>query len=85
MPKASQMQADYRRGYPMEQCGVCQMYANDGAGRNGTCTAVQGEISPYGLCKYYKMLPSSFGHKLTGQHRRIMRQVYDHARGGPRQ
>ena len=49
--KASKEAADYRatsnRG--SERCSLCQMYRDP-----FSCTAVEGKISPKGICAYFK-------------------------------
>jgi hypothetical protein len=80
--KQSQRQVDYRRGYPMRQCGVCTMYthAADG-GQYGGCTAVTGNITPYGLCNLWDKMTNPYGHRMTAAHRAHIENVYDHAHG----
>jgi hypothetical protein len=82
MAKHTQAQVDYRRGYPMRQCGVCSMYTHGGGGgQYGGCTAVTGQITTYGVCDLFYRLNNPFGHKLTTPHWRAIKQVYDHAHG----
>ena len=49
----NQAQVRYRRGYPLRQCGVCSMYRKGSTGNLGRCTAVTGQITPYGLCDLF--------------------------------
>src|SRR6516165_7237726 len=82
MAQHAQQQVNYRRGYPMRQCAVCSMYAKKSApAAFGSCTAVTGKITPFGLCDLWKTLNNPWGNRLTTQHRRAMERIYDHARG----
>ena len=46
--KSTKTQAKYQDGSPKNCCGYCTMY------EGGTCSAVEGPISPYKICKLYK-------------------------------
>jgi hypothetical protein len=55
--KASKEHAEYRLGHDDDRCYNCTMYVPtvikniwDAA----SCTAVEGEISPHGLCNYFE-------------------------------
>lgn len=51
MSKATQAEAEYtRRPKGGKRCGLCSMFL----ALSGTCTAVQGKISPLGKCKYWE-------------------------------
>ena len=77
----TQAQVRYRRGYPIRQCGVCSMYRKGGATGFGRCTAVTGQITPYGLCDIFDQLTNPYGHRATKAHRQAMEDIYDHAHG----
>jgi hypothetical protein len=62
----SQEEAGYRDGNLMYHCGLCQNF--QGAA-NGTCTKVQGEISPYGLSDEYDGVQNPLLSKTPGQFR----------------
>jgi len=79
--KYTQQQVDYRRGYPLRQCSVCDMYRKTGSGHFGTCTDVAGGISPYGVCRLFARLDNPYGNRLTGDHERAIGKIYDHAHG----
>jgi hypothetical protein len=81
MQKATQLSAQYGNGLPMKQCGLCSYYTHGATGGQfGGCTKVTGHITPYGLCRYWKMLANPFGHLMTGQDRAAIEQIYMHAR-----
>jgi len=79
--KYTQEQVDYRRGYPLRQCSVCDMYRKLDAGNFGDCTDVQGDITPYGVCQLFARLDNPYGNRMTAEHERQIGQVYDHAHG----
>lgn len=56
MAKVSQKEAGYQDGSPKNCCGYCTMYLGSGSeARKPSCSAVEGPISPYMICrKYYK-------------------------------
>ena len=55
-------QVNYRRGRGRTQCGKCAMYVKHSAKAEfGTCTAVQGKISTYGVCDIWARLANPFG------------------------
>jgi len=56
------MQADvnYRRGNPIDHCGICKYY--QGMHR---CARVQGDISPYGISDVYLREKNPFGSTLA--------------------
>ena len=55
MAKSTKAEADYGYGNPKMNCGICTMFR-----AQSDCTAVEGEISPYGHCKYYKVRKNPF-------------------------
>jgi hypothetical protein len=55
-----QDQVAYRRGNPINHCGVCANYQ----GRH-YCSQVMGNISPYGLCDSYRADKNPFGSTLS--------------------
>src|SRR5215471_7854317 len=80
--KHTQGQVNYRRGYPLRQCGVCVMYWHRHTHQMyGGCTAVEGNITPYGLCDLFYQLRNPFGHKMHRDHRAEMEKYYDRCRG----
>ena len=79
-------QANYRRGYPLRQCGVCVNYWHRDTGKLfGGCTKVTGKnISPYGICDLFSQLNNPWGNKMPAPARQQMEQFYDASRGdGP--
>jgi hypothetical protein len=46
--KTPKPQAEYRGGSPQDCCGYCMYYTG------GACTMVEGRISPFQICKFYK-------------------------------
>jgi hypothetical protein len=59
--KATQEEANYRRGDPIDHCGICVYYK--GLHR---CTKVDGDISPYGISDVYKVdMDNPFGPTLV--------------------
>jgi hypothetical protein len=81
MPRHTQRDVNYRRGYPMRQCGVCDMFRKTGSGQYGSCTAVTGQITPYGLCNLWDKMTNPYGHRMTPRHRAAIEDIYDHAHG----
>lgn len=49
----------YRRGSPINHCGVCVHY------QGNSCTQVPGEINPFGMCNKFKSHVNTFGSRLT--------------------
>jgi hypothetical protein len=73
--KISQQQANYRRGFPMHQCGTCVMYTHGAKGlRFGGCTKVSGQITTYGQCDLYAELGNPFG-SVLGPYNGPVRQM----------
>jgi len=64
MVKTSQKQtmaeANYRRGDPIDHCGICRFYQGE-----GRCSRVMGNISPYGISDIYNRLLNPFGKTLV--------------------
>jgi hypothetical protein len=50
--KQSQAAVHYRKGSPVKACGLCTMF--EGAA-HGTCTDVDGQITPFGVCDIFKI------------------------------
>src|SRR5215831_7786780 len=76
--KRTQQEVNYRRSAAtaaVDQCGKCAMYRKTGGGIWGSCTKVEGRITPYGTCDIVDALISPFG-KLP-HHERV---AYLHAR-----
>ena len=44
----SKADADYRKGTDTEQCSQCSMFRSP-----SSCTLVEGEIKPDGVCDYF--------------------------------
>jgi hypothetical protein len=57
------------------------MYRKSASGQYGGCTAVTGQITPYGLCDLWDMLRNPYGHRMTPGHRLAIENIYDHAHG----
>jgi hypothetical protein len=55
MAKVSKQEASYGGGNPMRNCGICTMYRTP-----DSCSAVEGEVSPYGYCKLFKVRKNPF-------------------------
>ncbi len=60
MAKSTKAEANYRPGTPMKNCGICTMF------RGTSCTAVEGDISPYATCDYYKVRKNPFKNRKGG-------------------
>ena len=58
--KQTQAEANYGKGSPVENCGICVFY--QGFHR---CSQVMGNISPYGISDIYKAEHNPFGKTLT--------------------
>lgn len=56
--KATKAEANYRPGADPTICANCTMFVEAYRGPHG-CTAVEGRISPHGLCDYFE--PKAFG------------------------
>jgi len=48
-PKATKEQAHYRLGTAGQHCAQCTMFV-----RPDGCTSVQGKISPWAVCDFFK-------------------------------
>jgi len=57
--KATQSEANYRRGTPLKHCGVCTYYLG---GEN--CSEVEGPISGFGFSDVFQMQKNPFGSTL---------------------
>jgi hypothetical protein len=60
MKKQTQPEANYRRGNPINHCGVCVFYQG-----HHRCSRVMGDISPYGLSNVYRHDVNPFGKTLA--------------------
>jgi hypothetical protein len=60
MMKETQAEAHYRRGNPINHCGVCVYYQG-----HHRCSRVMGNISPYGLSDVYQHEQNPFGKVLA--------------------
>jgi hypothetical protein len=60
MMKQTQAEANYRRGDPVNHCGICIYYQG-----HHRCSQVMGIISPYGLSDVYKAENNPFGKTLA--------------------
>jgi hypothetical protein len=58
--KQTQLEANYRRGNPINHCGICVYYQG-----HHRCSKVLGDISPFGLSDPYKADTSPFSKTLT--------------------
>ena len=54
-----QAEANYRRGTPINHCGICVFY------QGHRCSKVEGAISPYGLSDVYRPEKNPFGGTLS--------------------
>jgi hypothetical protein len=76
-------QAMYRRGYPLRSCGTCSMYWHrEHEKQFGGCTKVEGDITPYGICDFFRQLDNPYGNHVSREDRHRMERFYDEARGG---
>ena len=57
--KQTQAEASYRRGDPIDHCGVCRYYMGH------RCSQVMGAISPYGISDVYSREKNPFGSTLS--------------------
>ena len=53
--KHTQAEANYGKGDPIDHCGICRFYRTP-----GSCSAVMGAISPFGVCDLMRAVPSPF-------------------------
>jgi hypothetical protein len=58
--RITQAEANYRKGSPVENCGICAYYQG-----HHRCSQVMGNISPYGLSDEYRAERNPFGKTLT--------------------
>jgi hypothetical protein len=58
--KHTQAETGYGRGNPIDHCGICRFYQTP-----HRCSAVMGNISPYGICDVYRAENSPFGRTLA--------------------
>jgi hypothetical protein len=58
--KQTQREANYRRGNPVNHCGVCAYYQG-----HSRCSQVLGAITPYGVSDVFKPLKNPFGSTLA--------------------
>jgi len=79
--KKSQREVNYRRGYPMRNCANCTMYRKDKESNFGSCTAVSGKITPYGLCDLNQRIRNPWGNKMDRQQEIAINGIYDRAHG----
>jgi hypothetical protein len=56
----TQQQANYRRGDPIDHCGICVYYQGQ-----QRCAQVAGVISPYGISDIYRRFKNPFGSTLV--------------------
>jgi hypothetical protein len=59
--KASQQEANYRRGSPTKHCGVCVYYEGEDT---KSCSQVESPISGFGISDVFKMQQNPFGSTL---------------------
>ena len=79
--KRGQAEVNYRRGYPLRQCGVCVMYWHRHTHQMwGGCTQVHGNITPYGLCDLYRELRNPFGPVLSTSERKDIENHFEYHR-----
>jgi len=70
MAKQTQAEANYGKGSPVENCGICVFYQGQ-----HRCSQVMGNISPYGLSDLYKAERNPFGRTLTTAELAAIRQM----------
>ena len=64
MTRASQAAVNYRHGGNWQgQCGKCNMYRKNSGGQYGRCTAVNGKITPFGVCDLFATTGNPFGER----------------------
>jgi hypothetical protein len=66
-PQKSQREVNYRRGTPFNSCAFCLMYWKRPRKAFGGCTAVSGNITPYGLCNLFALTKNPLGPVLSKQ------------------
>jgi hypothetical protein len=59
--KASQADANYRRGTPTKHCGVCVYYEGEDT---KSCSQVEGPISGFGISDVFQMQSNPFGSQI---------------------
>ena len=59
--KATKAEAHYRAGAGDRRCAGCTMFRPFSSPDGGYCTAVEGQISPDGLCDYFKPAAAPMG------------------------
>jgi hypothetical protein len=70
MAKHTQAEARYRRGNPMDHCGICAYYRG-----HGVCSQVMGRISPFGLSDIFQSENNPFGKTLAPQEKDAIRAM----------
>jgi hypothetical protein len=60
MTRETQKEANYRRGDPVNHCGICKFYQG-----HHRCSKVLGDITPYGLSDLYAPDTNPFGKTLA--------------------
>jgi hypothetical protein len=60
MKRQTQVEANYRKGDPVSNCGICSYYQG-----HHRCSQVMGDISPYGISDLYRAQFNPFGKSLT--------------------
>lgn len=68
--KVSQTDANYRKGSPVEHCGLCQYFEG-----GDQCSQVEGPISPYGISDIYRSRKNPWGPTLGPQERTAIRNM----------
>lgn len=63
MAKATKQQAHYRDGTAARHCGLCTMFRPP-----RSCTAVAGDISPDGVCDYFKRRAKTAAERSAGRY-----------------
>ena len=58
--RLTQREANYRKGSPVGNCGICAFYQG-----HHHCSKVMGTISPYGISDVFRSEPNPFGKTLT--------------------
>jgi hypothetical protein len=66
--KYTQAETRYRKGNPIEHCGICRFYQG-----HHRCSQVMGDVNPFGLCDALRAEPSPFPKTMTPQEMNAIR------------
>lgn len=68
--KVSQVDANYRRGSPMQHCGVCTYYEG-----GDQCSRVESPISGFGISDIFNMQKNPFGSTIGPQEAQMINSM----------